>query len=100
MFYSYVLGALGARTVVSRYAKRLPLTRAALLGNCEVVEDFQVRRLVLRGGVEGLSLQPVWRLMRTAGLNPDRFSDKGAGIVERARRLVDVRRSHGGGRDE
>lgn len=89
---SYVLGTLGARTVVGRYGNKLPLTRAALLGGCEGVEDFQMRRLVARGGAEGLRAQPVWRLMRTANLNPERFPDKGAGIVARARRVSETRR--------
>lgn len=84
---SYVLGTLGARAVVKHYGRKLPLTRAALVAGCESVEDFQLRRLIARVGVDGLRVMPVWRLMRVAGLNADRFSDKGSGLVARARKL-------------
>jgi hypothetical protein len=96
---SHVLGVLGARTLVSRNGAKLPSTQAALAQHCESVEDFQLRRIQSEQEADGWFPRPVWRVLRAAGLNPARFSDRGLGIVERARQLLEVANPRPGGRN-
>lgn len=85
---SRVLGELQIRTLVAIRAAKLPQTLAVLAKECETVETFQVRRLLSAmkaRAAQALSLSD-WALLRAARINPDRFADGGAALIEAARR--------------
>jgi hypothetical protein len=84
---SYVLGLLGLRSLVAHRRALLPRTCAALDELCETVEAFQLRRVasVLRRLPD---TAPNWQVLRTAGIEPCRFSDGARGLVYQASLMV------------
>lgn len=80
---SYVLGKLGLRALVAHRRLLLPRTCAALNELCETVEAFQVRRLatVLSRLPD---TAPTWQILRTAGIEPCRFSDGARSLIHQA----------------
>ena len=85
---SRILGELQIRTLVAIRAVKLPQTLAVLEKQGETVEAFQVRRLLSAmkmRAAQALSLRDS-ALLRAARINPDRFADGGAALIEAARR--------------
>jgi hypothetical protein len=83
-----VLGELQVRTLVALQGEKLPRTLAMLANQCETVEAFQVRRLtsVLTIGGAATCALTNGTLLRAARINPDRFPDHGAALIETAKR--------------
>jgi hypothetical protein len=88
---NHVLGVLRLRSMLRHRAELLPQTVATLDAMCETVHDHQLRRLtdVLRRPGAASALD--WRVLREAGINPDRFADGAQGLLRAARlRLADA----------
>lgn len=85
---SRVLGELQVRALVAFRGAKLPRTLAVLETRCETVEAFQVRRVIAILGNHGAGRRTLSNgtLLREARINPDRFADHGAALVETARR--------------
>lgn len=82
---NHVLGALRVRALLRHRAALLPQTVAALDALCETVPDFQLRRLTTVVHRPGATTVPDWKLLRQAGINPDRFADGGQALLQAAR---------------
>ena len=83
-----VLGELQVRALVAFQGEKLPRTLAMLANQCETVEAFQVRRItsVLTTCGAAMCALSNGMLLRAARINPDRFPDHGAALIETARR--------------
>lgn len=83
-----VLGELQVRALVAIRGAKLPRTIAMLADQCETVEAFQVRRLISVLKSCGTPMRPPSNgtLLRAARINPDRFADHGAALIETAMR--------------
>ena len=82
---SRVLGQIQSRAIFRHYGKKLPRAEQALQECYETVEQFQVRRIatVLQSSPDTAPSHSA--LMRAARINPDRYQDRGGGLIRRAR---------------
>jgi hypothetical protein len=87
---SAVLGRLQLRSLLAHRSSNLPRTTALLKEQCEMIEAFQVRRLVavFRNGSAGRSSGD-WAWLRAARINSARYADGGATLLAAARRICE-----------
>ena len=86
---SGVLGQLQVRSLFAHRSAKLPKVGAMLAAHCETVRAFQLRRLVavIRSESAGVQSGDL-ALLRAANINVDRFPDRGAALLDEARRLA------------